>query len=94
MAVGRGWVIEEWLTLANQTGFDALKVEDISEAIMPNLLRFQYLARGYFKYPALSRLLRHVLPDQLVVNSIAGLLMPFTIQANVQGYYLVDLARR
>jgi ubiquinone/menaquinone biosynthesis C-methylase UbiE len=93
MAVGRAWIIDEWLKLAQDVDFHLIKLEDISYAIMPNLLKFQYLARGYFKYPALSRIFLKALPPRLVKNAIAGLLMPFTVRAGAQGYYIVTLER-
>lgn len=94
MAVGRSWVIDQWVQLANNAEFQVERVEDFSEAIMPNLLRFQKLARGYFKFPALSNVLLQVLPPHLVKNSIAGLLMPFTVRAGAQGYYMIVLTRK
>lgn len=93
MAISHPWVIDDWLHLAQKTGFEVLSVEDLSEAIMPNLLKFQRLARGYFKFPSFSHVLLKILSESLVKNSIAGLLMPFTMKAGVQGYYNVVLKR-
>lgn len=93
MAVSHPWVIDDWLDLAQEVGFDILSVDELSDAIMPNLLKFQLLARGYFKFPLLSRVLLKTLPPSLVRNSIAGLLMPFTIRADAQGYYNTVLER-
>jgi hypothetical protein len=94
LAVGHPWIVDEWLALAQSIGFDVLKVEDVSEAILPNLMKFQFLARGYFRFPLLSNLLLRVLPSHLVRNSIAGLLMPFTVRAEAQGYYVIILGRK
>lgn len=93
MAISHPWVIDDWLELAQETGFEILSIDELSEAIMPNLLKFQLLARGYFKFPALSHVLLKALPPNLVKNSIAGLLMPFTIKAGAQGYYNIVLKR-
>lgn len=93
MAISHPWVIDEWLKLVQETGFELLTVDELSEAIIPNLLRFQLLARGYFKFPALARALSKQLPPDLVRNSIAGLLMPFTVRADAQGYYNVVAKR-
>lgn len=93
MAISQPWIITDWLHLAQKTGFEILSVSDLSVAIMPNLLRFQRLAKGYFKFPVISRILAKILPLNLLKNSIAGLLMPFTIEAGVHGYYNIVLKR-
>jgi ubiquinone/menaquinone biosynthesis C-methylase UbiE len=93
MAISRPWLIDDWLYLAQKIGFEILSVDELSEAIMPNLLKFQRLAKGYFKFTILSRALLRILPPKLVKNSIAGLLMPFTIKAGAHGYYNIVLKR-
>lgn len=93
MAVGHAWNIDDWLNIADETGFSIIKYEDIADAIKPNLYRFQKLARGYFKFPSLASGLLRILPPDLVKNSIAGLLMPFTIEAGIQGYYKIILQK-
>jgi len=93
MAVGKPWKIHEWTALCEKAGFGIESADDLSMAIMPNLRRFQFLARAFFKFPALSRLLIKVLPYYLVQNAIAGMLMPFTVGAKAQQYCKVALAR-
>ena len=93
MAVDHPWIIEEWIDVACEVGFKEIEVRDVSHAIMPNLARFQILARGYFKYPRVARAILHHTSTYLVKNSIAGLLMPFTIEAGAQGYYIITLER-
>jgi ubiquinone/menaquinone biosynthesis C-methylase UbiE len=94
MAVSIPWQIHEWLALCEKVGFAIESADDLSRAIMPNLGRFQFLARGFFKFPALSKLLIKTLPYYLVQNSIAGMLMPFTVGMKAQRYYKVGLARK
>ena len=66
MAVGKAWKINDWDALCKQLGFNVESVDDLSTAIMPNLLRFQFLARGFFKFPNLSKLLIKTLPYYLI----------------------------
>ncbi len=94
MAVPEAYEIDDWLLLARNVGFDVLSSEDLTRAIQPNLARFEFLARGFFRYPSLSRLLLRVLPMQMVVNAIPGLLMPITTQAGAQGYYVIALVKQ
>jgi len=93
MAIEKPWIIDDWLLLAHEVGFSDITVSDISQAIMPNLAKFQFLARGYFKFPNLSKAILKIIPANLVKNSIAGLLMPFTITAGAQAYYQIVLER-
>jgi ubiquinone/menaquinone biosynthesis C-methylase UbiE len=93
MAVNRSLEVGEWLKIATEIGFKIRVCENISEAIMPNLGKFQKLSRGYFKYPFLSRLFLVFLPRDMIMNSIAGLLMPFTIRHRAQGYFKIILSK-
>lgn len=93
MAVNQGVEIRRWLELANENDLKLLELRDISNAIVPNLIRFQILAGGFFKYPLISKILIKLLPINLVKNSIAGLLMPFTIKAGVQKYLNIILEK-
>lgn len=94
MAVGKAWKIDDWDSLCKQVGFRIESTDDLSMAIMPNLLRFQFLARGFFKFPCLSKLLVKTLPYYLVQNAIAGILMPFTVGAGMQRYYKIAMVRQ
>jgi ubiquinone/menaquinone biosynthesis C-methylase UbiE len=94
MAVGKPWQIDHWLEIVQSVGFTVNMVKDISQAIMPNLMRFQFLASGFFKSPMMSKAILNLLPDYLVQNAIAGLLMPFTVTAGLQGYYKIVLTRK
>lgn len=93
MAVPRFWVLEDWLALAKEVGFSLVTTSNISDAICPNLNRLQFLARGFFKYPSVARGLRKLGNPTLVANAIAGLLLPFSIEAGAHGYFLVVLEK-
>lgn len=93
MAVNNFEKIDDWLEIASATGFKIKTVNELSEAIMPNLGKFQLRARKYYKYRILSRVFLKILPKDLVMNSIAGLLMPFTVHHNAHGYYKIILEK-
>jgi len=93
MAVGNPWKVNEWLSLCEDIGFTLENLDDLSYAIMPNLLRFQFFARGFFKYPGLTKLFIKTLPNYLVQNAIAGIFMPFTIGAGMQLYMNIALRK-
>lgn len=93
MAVNKFENIDIWLKIAQQIGFTIKVEQDLSKAIMPNLKRLQFLARGYFKYPFLSKIFLRILPLNMVMNSIAGLLMPFTLHNKAHVYYKIILEK-
>ncbi len=94
MAVGKPWKINEWTSLCETVGLKVEQIDDLSMAIIPNLTRFQFLARGFFKFPSLSRTIIKAMPYYLVQNAIAGIFMPFTVGVGMQKYYKVALKPR
>lgn len=49
---------------------------DYRDAVMPTLLRFAFLARGFFKWPGLARLMVRALPNTFLQNAQSGYFMP------------------
>jgi len=93
MAVNNFEEISYWLSIASGVGFKIKIKENISQVILPSLGRFQLWARGYYKYPFLSKIFLRLLPKDMVMNSIAGLLMPFTVYNNAHVYYKIILEK-
>ena len=85
--------IDGWLAMAVAEGFRIHEKKDLSASIMPNLARLQYLARRYFEYPMLTKLLLRLLNVYTMRNCIAVLLMPFTLHNNAHGYYKIILEK-
>lgn len=94
MAVWKLHEIDYWINCAKEEGFEIIECVDYSHAIMPNLLRLQKIAKAYFKYNHTAKIILKTLPLYLVRNSITGLLMPYTIQNNAQGYYKIVLQKK
>jgi ubiquinone/menaquinone biosynthesis C-methylase UbiE len=92
-AVRRGWARAEWLALAQTIGFQVAEVVDLSNAVMPNLVRFQKNAYRLFRSPFIARQLIRILPSVLVQDAIAGLLMPLTVKDGAHSYNMVVLRR-
>lgn len=94
MAVNYGHNINEWLKIAEQSGFELFQNDDISLAIMPNLKRFHRLALKFFESRLLSRILKGLLPKNLIKNTVAGSLMPFSIMQKTQSYNRIVLVKK
>ena len=93
LAVNRFEKIDAWLDMATKAGFKLKVKTDLSDAIMPTLGRLQLLARKYFEYPFLSKIFLQILPQDMMMNTIAVLLMPFTIHNKAHCYYKIILEK-
>jgi ubiquinone/menaquinone biosynthesis C-methylase UbiE len=94
MAVNYGHNINQWLDIAKENGFSVTQNDDISLAIMPNLKRFHRLANKFFDSKILSKIILAIMPKNLIKNTIAGLLMPFSIMQKMQSYNRVVLTKK
>lgn len=88
MAVESFDFIGDFETLIKKSNFSIMERQDFSEQIMPSLKRFERLALVFYKYQLLTKSIKRILPDGLVKNSIAGLLMPTLIQRKIACYYM------
>lgn len=94
MALNKFYTPSEWMEAATSGGFEITQNDDISTAIFPNCKRLHRIARKYMKYPAISKLTLALLPESLLINSIAGLLLPYSITQNIQTYNRVVLTKK
>ena len=94
MGVNHGHNIDTWLTIAEDCGFHIRQNDDISDAIMPNLERFHRIAGKFFKRIWLAQILYFLLSKNLIKNTIAGWLMPFSIQQKMQSYNRIILTKK
>jgi ubiquinone/menaquinone biosynthesis C-methylase UbiE len=92
MAVDKSWIIDDWLNVANEVGFRLIDHQDLTQAIMPNLRRFERMARRFFGSP-LRQAIKVLLPPRLIRNAVAGLLMSATTQAGAHQYSMIVLER-
>jgi SAM-dependent methyltransferase len=93
MAVNRFSRLDEWLRQAASAGFKVETSLDLSERVLPNLLRFQRDALRFFDHPILRKTLLTVLPSRLLMNSIAGLLLAETVRYKRHKYVMLELRR-
>lgn len=74
--------------------FDLVKEEDLSTFVLPTMERFEKLANKFFKHPLLAKLLKKILPPEIINNSAAGYLMPTTVRAGLFVYMLTVLKKK
>ena len=85
--------LSNFRTIAESVGFEVTELTDISDATMPNLVRFEHMAHRILRFPPFARLLKNYLPQHFTQNMIAGLLMPIASQDDILGYFRIVLHR-
>lgn len=93
MAVDGARTLEDWLNVARGIGLEVCGVEDLSQAIRPNLLKHQQIAERFFNRSRPRRILYRFMKPLLTRNAIAGLLVPLTVEAGAHVYSAVVLVR-
>ncbi len=86
-------IIDDWLEVASAQGFEVASVQEITRSMLPQLRRFEVMARLYFLLPPAARLANKLLPADATKNAMTGYLLPLTIRIGAQGYYAVTLRR-
>ena len=89
MAVKNFSSLDYFLETLHAVGFKEIQVEDMSNCAMPNFFHLQYYSFHFFKRVSRAKLLKSLLPVELVQNSIAGLFMPVTLEMGIFGYYRI-----
>ena len=86
MSVPKSPEISAFRACFEKVGFKLSEEEDLSAAVMPNLIRLSDLAKGFFKFPALTKTLLRVFPRGLLRNAVAGILLPITVESGIHSY--------
>lgn len=68
--------------------------EDISEEILPSMLRLEKWARRFFKNKAIAKSLSKLLPQIFVYNALSGYLMPNLIKEGISNYMITVLRKK
>lgn len=88
MAVDSFDFIDDFEKVIKKSNFSIIAKKDLSQEIMPSLKRFERIALIFYKLPLVANLIKFLLPQDLVKNSVAGLLMPTLIQEKIACYYM------
>lgn len=93
MAVEKFHKISNWIRHSNLKGFVIDANEDKSLAVMPNLKRLYKVSKLYLRNKFLAKMILLCLPSYLVRNSIAGILMPYTIMNKSLSYNKIIMTK-
>ena len=80
-----------WYAILQSIGFRVEVMEDFYWAIQPTLSKLQRLSLKLFSLSWKAKIIAYPLLKYLVINSIPGLFMPFTVshKGEAFGYYLI-----
>ena len=81
------------MSLAKNHRFTIKKSSNLSDSILPTLRRFERLAKYYFRFPALAKLINHILPKEFTYNTLYGYLTPTLIKMRLATYKLTVLQK-
>lgn len=88
MAVDNLDYINDFRETIKKTSFKLIKEENLTQEILPTMRRFEKFGVLFYKNPLVNRLLKAFLSKDVLINSIAGLLMPTMLERNAGCYYL------
>lgn len=74
-------------------GLEIVREENLSEAVLPTMYRFEKLAAKFFKHKFLTRILKIILPKEFLYNAIAGYLLPTVMKAGIACYMLTVIKK-
>jgi len=94
MAVANAQQLSVWREAAADAGLRVIEDVDLTEQIVPNLERLANIAdERLLAHPVRIRIARMLLPDTLLLNAVAGYLMPLTVDVGAHTYRLVTLEK-
>lgn len=93
MAVEEFAMLEEWLDKSQAAGLNVMEVHDLTQAVLPTMLKLKRSAQKYFKHTWLAILVYAIFPKHLIRNSVAGLLMPYTFGEGLHLYHKLVLTK-
>jgi ubiquinone/menaquinone biosynthesis C-methylase UbiE len=77
-------VVEDYM----RKEFSITDVKDLTQCVLPSLVRFERLARFYFTHPTLARAINAFVPHDVVKNTIHILLLPISVERQIGCYYI------
>ncbi|MDQ7020315.1 MAG: class I SAM-dependent methyltransferase [Candidatus Dojkabacteria bacterium] len=87
MALNEMFNIVKFNTLLKSSNFEVSKSTDYSNKVIPNLIKLEYLARMYYKFPKIAKLVNRFISKEVVQNSITGLFLRTLVEKEITGYY-------
>lgn len=87
MVVGEFGDLKEFEKDIGLAGFEIIEKENLSNNILPTVRRFERLSSLFFWNKHIGKLLKFLLPEMFVRNSISAYLMPVLLKKKIAVYY-------
>lgn len=94
MAVGEFKYIEEFNKIIASSSLEIIEQEDLSNEVLPTMTRLSRFAKLFYKLGFIAKLLKIILPDMFVRNSVSGLLMPTLMKQGIAKYCRHELVKK
>ena len=97
--IEKGMAVDKFETLQSfnekiaSVRFTVLEEKNLSRNILPTLYRFEKLAKKFFKYRFLKKMLTLIIPEKVIRNSFSGYLMPNFIEEEI-GLYVKHILQK
>jgi sterol 24-C-methyltransferase len=88
MAVDNFEHVNKIRRVIKQTGFQILKEDNLTKKVLPTMYRFEKIARYFYKFPLVTKVLVKIIPSKITYNAVAGLLMPTLLNQKVACYFI------
>jgi ubiquinone/menaquinone biosynthesis C-methylase UbiE len=88
MAVSEFLRYEYVKDLARSAGLVTMEEEDLSPYVIPTMRRFEKLAKRFFSWPTIGKIVVRLLPQEFTYNAVSGMLMPALFEAGVFEYWV------
>lgn len=86
--------ITAWINVSEKIGYHIEENKDISMDVMPNLKRLYRASHKFYKNKTIAKIVNTVFPSIMVKNSIAGILMAYTIMLRKHSYNKVIMIKK
>lgn len=75
------------LNNAKKLGFKIREI-DVTDKIIPTAKKFEFLARGFFRFPVFAKLITKIFSEDFSKNSLSGLFLNMFLERGIAGYHV------
>ncbi len=86
--------LTDWINESEKIGYHMDENKDISMDVMPNLRRLHKASHLFLKKKSIAKIVNAIFPSIMVKNSIAGILMAYTIMLRKHSYNKVVMSKK
>lgn len=93
MAVSQFKYYSDFRIAATKAGFSVECERNLTDFVIPTMMRFELLAKFYFRFPTIARGVAKVLPEEFLYNAVSGYLFPIMMHRKAFSYWQSSLVK-